>query len=334
MLIDKGDLLKLLRTVATFDTNASPYVAIQLVDDGLPRFYRSSNFGFIQSKDFGVTKQTYISLSHFQDCLKVLGEEKVQIALDANGIVKIYSTDNTFESELRIHTVPATQAGLKHHDIGDIKMRLEPLALAGINTSPFKVATPPVLVNGKLMLATANGIVMWQGPDTLRTIQLQPRDAFLRLVAGSSAVEELVLTEKGYWGVVIAGLLFFISGHNIGRPLFDVYNVPGVELARLPAQRLVFALGAAAALCSDNDRVELDPVDGVMTRDKFGNDSKFSLGAATGWTKFATFGKTAKTLVDALSQSKDEEAVLEKLTSTHPTMRLRRGNFEVSFKVF
>lgn len=332
MLIDKAELLKTLRAVEKFDTNASPYVAVMLPDDAAPLFYRSSAFGFIQSKDFGGSAVTNVSLSHLKDCLNVLREDKVEVTTDLNGVLKIASTDNTFDSELRVHTVTPAQAALKVHDVGDITIRFESTVFQGIDTTPFKTKTPPVLANGRLMLATSDAVVIWDGPDSLKQATSQPRDSFLRAAAGNAAVEQVVLTAKNYWGVVVNGLVLFNYGHTLGRELFDVYAVPSSELVKLPADRLIYALRAAAGLVGDKDRVEIDPKNGVTARNRFGSEAKFSLGGTTGWNKFGIFGGTAQAIVDALSQSKDEEAVLSSVPMIHPTLRLRRGPFEVNFK--
>lgn len=336
MLLDKGDLLKTLRGLHSFDTGASPYIAVQLVENNSPRFYRSSAYGQIQSLDFDLLKtgNTYVSLSHFQDCLKVISEDKLELSLDPNGILKIASTDNSFESEIRVHTVPVSQAGLKSHDLGSLVTSLSPTTFLGCDSSPFSAATPPMLVNGRLFISTKYGAIMWDGPDCLKDIQLQPRESFLKMVTGNLAVEDLFISEKGYWGAKINGMLVFNHGHMLGREIFNAYNVPGVELTRFPAARLVQTMGQAAALCADQDKVDVVPKEGIVVKDKFGSNSKFSLGGGEGWTKFSTFGRTMKTIADALSQSKDEEAILYDVPSfTNPTKRLRRGPWEVSFRV-
>jgi hypothetical protein len=336
MLLDKNDLLKLLRSLVNFDTNASPYIAVQLVEDDFPRFYRSSSFGQIQSSDFNLQKSgnTYVSLSHFQDCLRVLAEEKVELSLDPNGILKITSTDNSFDSEIRVHTVPVTQAGLKSHDLGIVTTRLDSTTFLGCDTSPFVAAAPPILSEGRLLIITKYGAIMWDGPETLKKVPFWPRESFMKLVSGNPQVDDLILTDKGYWGVRIQGMNIMSHGHLIGRELFNVYNVPGVELARFPAQRLVYALGAAAGLCEEQDRIEIVPKEGIVTHDRFGSVSKFSLGGVEGWSRFATFGRTVKTIADALIQVKDdEEVVLFDVPSfSNPTKRFRRGQFEISFR--
>jgi hypothetical protein len=189
------------------------------------------------------------------------------------------------------------------------------------------------MAEGRIMLATADAVVMWTGPDALKGIKAYPREAFLKMATGNSEVTDVVLTDKNYWGVVTRDIVMFNYAHTLGRELFDAYNVAGTELARLPADRLVHSLQAVCVLLGDRDRVEIDPKVGILARNRFGSDAKFSLGGATGWTKFSMFGGTAQTIVNAFSQSKDEEAVLYSVPAVHPTMRLRRGPFEVNFKV-
>ena len=331
MLIDKADLLKTLRVIQGFDSNASPYIGVQLVPDGVPRFYRSGAFGFVMGREYSSQTPTNVSLSHLLDRLKVLREEKVEIDTDHNGILKLSSTENTFDSELRIHTVPQSQAGLKTHTVGDIAVRLDPGVFAGIDPSPFKVKVPPVLAEGRLMLATSDAVVLWTGPDSLRGIRVYPREAFLRMACGNSDIREVVLTANGYWGVATSELVMFNYGHGLGRELFDAYNIPSIEIVRFPADRLVYSLKAVAGL-GEKDKVEIDPKLGVTSKDRWGSDAKFGLGGTAGFTKFAIMGSTAKAIADALSQSKDEEAVLSSVQMTHPTLRLRRGPFEVNFK--
>ena len=59
MLIDKGDLLKVLRVISGFDTQACAFLGVQLPTNASPQFHRSSPFGFIQTSQFDLT-QPYI----------------------------------------------------------------------------------------------------------------------------------------------------------------------------------------------------------------------------------------------------------------------------------
>jgi hypothetical protein len=337
-MIDKTDLLKTLKTIQSFDPQGSPYVAVQLMGDDRPLFYRSSHFGYIQSVGFGLGALTYVSLAHFQERLKVLAEDSVELGLDGSGILRIASSDDLYPHELRVHTVRKEQAGLKQHDVGKRVHDIDPTAFAGIDVKPFKLSFLPALMQGKLMLPTVSGIVMWQGPESLKPITLYPRDTFLRLVAGHTP-SEIVIMSNGYWGVVGDGLTTFVAGHNAlgSKGLFDAFNVPGRSIARFPAKRFLMALNQASSLASDADPVLLDPKIGVQVSDRFGNDGKFSLGPASDWPQFRIYGSTAKVIVDALSQSKEDEhddvVLYDVPTETSgQTLRLSRGSFEVNFK--
>ena len=335
MWLGKAELVKTLRAFHSFDTNASPFIAVQINADEPPCFYRSSSFGQIQTENFNLSQSgnIYVSLGHFQDCLKALSDEKVELTVAPNGGLRINSVDNSFGTELSVHTVTVQQAGLKVHDVGEIALRLDTTTFLGFDSSPFASAAPPILMQGRLMLPTKYGAVIWNGPDVFKTIQLQPREAFLKLISNNLAVEAIFQTSNGYWGTKINGQILFSRGHMLGKELFDLYNVPGVELTRLPANRLVQAMGSAAALCGDQDKVDFVPKEGITVKDKFGNTSKFSLGGIEGFTRFSTFGRTVKTIADALIQAKDEEAVLLDVTNfSSPTKRLTRGPWEVSFR--
>jgi hypothetical protein len=335
MLINKAEVLKSLKMIAGFDPTASPYVAVQFPPDGAaPAFYRSSNYGFIKSKSIDDAGElTYVSLSHLQDCLKNLPDDQIDMAVEKNGGLKVSSVDAMFDNYLRVHTVHLSQAGLKRHSIGEVVTRLSPQVFSAFDVKPFHAEAAPSLIKGILTLGTLHGVVMWHGATmALNAVNLSPRESFLRMVCGSEDIEEVVITDHNYWGVSIAGLTTYISGHTMGRQLFDSYDVAGEELAKLPAERLVFALKAAANLCGDTQKVLVDPKRGIESRDRFGNEAVFSLGVG-GWNKFYIFAKTAKAIIDVISQTNEEEAVLYNVPQPHPTMRLKRGNFEINFRI-
>jgi hypothetical protein len=333
-LIQKNELLRTLRTISTFDVGGSPYLTVQFPQgSGVPNFFRSSQAGFIQSTGLGSGQRAYVSLSHLKDCLQVLKDDQVTLGLSTTGGVVLNSTDHTYESELHIHTVHKDQAGIKQHDIGNIKLRLDPGVFAGFDSRPFTCAAAPSLVDGRIMLPTIAGISIWSGPDDLKAIQLQPRESLLKFI--SQSVDEVCLSEKGYWGAVSGGLLSFIGAHTSGTQLYHSYALAGNELAKIPRGRLITALQAAASLCSDSDKVELCPTQGVVTRDPMGNQAKFSIGQHTGWTKFRMLANTAKLIVDTLTQTAGEEAVLKSVPGhPQPTFRLECGCWEVNFKTF
>ena len=159
MLLDKSELGAILRALGSFDQTASPYISVQLTD-GVPAFYRSCSYGYIQSKDFDrLAKLVHVSLASFINCLRVVEEDKIGLGLDPSGFLRIDAGDSLYPSEIRVHTVALGQTGLKYHDVGQRAISLDAGAFAGINTRVFSLAQPPIFVGGKLMLATFAGVI-------------------------------------------------------------------------------------------------------------------------------------------------------------------------------
>jgi len=333
-IVDKSTIIQTLFAVDKFDATASPFIALCLANANV---YRSSSFGFISSKGMIVDKTSvFVSLGHLYDCLKAMPEDKVELEVDATGVLCVRSIESPFESELRVHTLPASEiakAGMKRHELGKFSAVLKPELFQGFNSKPFPVAAPPILLNGKLLLSTPYGIVMWQGPPALSDVKLHPRDSFLRFISGG--VEEVYITDTGYWGASNGPLISFLSGHNLSTNLHQAYNIPGEKVAEFPAKRLVAVLAAAASLCDSSKKVEITPDKGVVTYNSFGNPQEFHLGPQKGWTAFAVFAQAAKLVADALAQTNEEIAVLYRVEQkSYPTMRLTRGPWEVNFKIF
>jgi hypothetical protein len=337
MLVPKSDLLKPLKALVAFDPKGSPYVGVQL--GVTPKFYRSSAHGYIMSRGYGDEKIAHVSLSNLVDCLKNLPEDAVQLGLDNNGILRIHGTSSDiFESETRVHTVAAGQAGLKKHDIGDVRFEVDKDAFSRIDIRAFKTVTPPVLAKGRLMLATdAGATVMWDGPESIHKLpDIYPRESFLRMVSGGAEVRHITITANGYWGAEINDLITYTKGHVIGRQIFDNYTASGSEIAKLPAQRLVVGLDAAVGLLEPTERVDVDPKLGILAKGKFG-DNRNSLGETGNWARFGMLAKTAKVVSEALSQTTEDEAVLYTLPPTStgsPILRLKRGPFEINFRAY
>jgi hypothetical protein len=337
MLVVKRDLLLPLKQLAAFDTKGAPYIGVQLVEGQKPLFYRSNNDGVVQSKDYGLFPTTYVSLSHFTDVLKSIHEESIELSLNERGILRLHGVSVGYDTTAHVHTVAEGQAGVKHHDIGPRQVTANAQTFSGIDIKPFKLASPPVVAAGKLMLVTdRSAIIMWGGEHLAALPKnLSPREPFLRMVC-TQDVDELVLTANGYWGAVFGDMVTYTKGHTLGRQLFDTYNTQGVEVTQLPAERLITGLSSAVGLLDDTDRVDVDPKLGVIAKGSFG-DNRTSLGETGEWGRFGLQAKTAKAVVDALSQATDDYAILENMSSgTGPTslMRLRRGTFEVSFRSF
>jgi len=338
MLIVKNDLLKPLKTLEAFDHKGAPYVGVQLVDGHKPMFLRSNNDGLIQSKEYGVFPTTFVSLSHLTNVLKNCPEDSIELSVNERGIMRMYGTSEVgSNTETNVHTVSEKQAGIKVHDMGIRMFTLDSQTFAGFDIDKLSLVSEPVLAHGKLMLATNKGaVVMWTNElFASQTINLSPRTPFLRMVCGQE-VEDLILTKNGYWGANIGDLVTYTKGHVLGRQLFDSYNQPGTEAAQLPAERLLTCLRAASSLLEENEVIEVDPKLGVIAKGTFG-ENRNSLGEIGNWNRFSLQAKTAKVVIDTLSQAAGDYATLE-LTSTGSgptsTMRFVRGSLAVNFRSF
>jgi hypothetical protein len=334
MLIDKGDLLKVLRVLSGFDTQACPFLGVQFPQDGKPQFHRSSTFGFIQTTDFDL-KQPHIfaSLANLKDLLNV-SSDTMHMKLDAAGKLRLES-DEEFPVRLQVHTVHGSVSGYKDHYLGvPGTYRYSGTLFNGFDIRPFKnMAQPPLLDDGRLLISTVAGTVIWTGDDELKTIKIQPRESFLRFIAGGGTAE-LLMSNQGYWIAEKEGQVCAMTGHRTSTEMLKVYALPGTELTRFPATRLLSALSNVAYLTSDTDRVELNPREGIVCRDKFSNAQVFPHGAtSTAWPRGVIFGRTTKFIVDALNQSNEEEAILYSVPLRNTTYRIVRGDYEVNFGI-
>ena len=336
MLVNKKDLLAPLKALAAFDHKGAPYVGVQLVDGHKPMFLRSNNDGIIQSKEWGAFPTTYVSLGHLQNVLKNCPEESVELSVNERGVMRLYGTSEVgSNTETSVHTVSEKQAGTKIHDIGVCMVNLDAQTFAGFAIVKFTLVSEPVIKDGRLMLATNKGaVVMWKNElFSSQPINLSPREPFIRMVCGQDDVSGLTLTKNGYWGAQIGDLVTCTKGHILGRQLFDSYSQPGVEAAQIPAERLLTCLRAAVGLLDEQEIIEIDPKLGVIAKGTFG-ENRNSLGETGNWGRFSLQAKTAKVVIETLSQAAGDYATLELTSTSSPTMRLVRGALAVHFRSF
>ncbi len=89
MLIDKGDLLKVLRVLSGFDTHACPFLGVQFPEGDKPQFHRSSPYGFLQSVSFDVTQpHIFASLVNLKDLLGV-SSDAMDMSVDFFGKLRL-----------------------------------------------------------------------------------------------------------------------------------------------------------------------------------------------------------------------------------------------------
>jgi hypothetical protein len=329
MLIDKGDQLKALRVISGFDAQACAFLGVQFPLDDKPQFHRSGPFGFIQTLNFDLL-QPYIfaSLANLKDLLGV-SADTMDMTVDSAGKLRLESTEGV---RLQVHTVRKEVSGYKDHYLGDPSFFRHPgNTFEGFDIRPFKALTiPPLLKDGRLLVNTIAGTVIWTA-ESLKPVVIQPREAFLRFVAGNGC-SELLVSQQGYWLAEKEGLGCAMSGHGTPTELLAVYGQAGTELTQFHAPRLIASLSNVSSLTSDTDRVELHPREGIVCQDKFNNPQVFPHGATSStWQRGVIFGRTAKFIVDALSQTNEETVVLYSVPLRNSTYRLVRGSFEVNF---
>jgi hypothetical protein len=327
VIVSKSVLQRSLRAFHRFDPTGSPFIGLQW-GDGVPLFHRSGTYGLIESLGYDRSKlAAIISLPHLLSTLTDTAVDQVDLSLDRNGVLCVVGMGSGYTDDLRVYTVRQNITWSMSHDIAEQAAELDPSCFKSINTSPFTLESPPVLRRNKLMLATAYGIVMRS--DVQVDAYPYPREAFLRTISTLN-VEKLYTTRGGYWGAVADGVRVLVVGHRAGDRFFDTYSVDATPIAELPAERLVGALKSAADRADTESAIEVDPVNGLSVRDEYGNTNRFTIECATVWPSFKIKPRTARTLHDALSQDKSATVYLQQMDPT--TLRMVRGNWEVSFK--
>jgi hypothetical protein len=328
----KAQIVKLLRLCSSLDETSSPFIGCKLQNEKFD-FFRSSSLGSIISPDYSSNLATpiYVSLSHFLSSLRVFPDLEILTEVEKNGVLKLSSSEGSYDNEVRVYTVAEAKTGLKIHNTGVKKLAIDPLLFSGFSSSKFTLAHPPILKESSIMLATSSGVVVWQGPAELKNIPLSPRSHFLDFI--DENIKEIYLSDKGYWSASTEEAHFTHAAHDSGAGLFQIYKTPGQKIEEFPAARLIFAIQAAQTLSNDTNKIEVDPVLGVLTKDLTGNVSKFSLGTNGKWGRFTIVNKTAKVIVDGLSMSSEDVVSLESLPSLQ-VYRLVRGNWSINFKVF
>jgi hypothetical protein len=329
MLVSRTSLYKQIKVMEAFDSTGSPFVGLQW-GESAPLFHRSSSTGYIETVGYrAAAPDLIVSISHLREMLSRFEDDDLVLGETRSPGLTINTASNAYETRLHVHTVRPNVTWHKAHHPGKQTVALDTAGFAGINTSPFTLATPPVLRQGKLMLATDFGIIM-RSQVPVNAFPY-PRDTFLRTVAPMS-ISSLYLTENGYWGAEAGGFRVMVSGHRWGDPLFDLYNRGAETVAELPAARLTYALAHASAIAANKSRVTLDPTDGILVNDIFGNADKFSIGATTGWKRFAIPAGTASVLAGVLKQDSSDTALLQQVDPE--TLRITRGLWELSFKFY
>jgi hypothetical protein len=329
--VDRSALLKLLKGVGSLDSQGlSPFVGVQLAEDHV-EMYRTGLLGYSRTigANPGEGEWLQCSAQHFTDCLKVFQGERVGLSV-VKGVLMLSEVDSTFETELRIYTVPKERAGQKSHRPGNDVHTPDPGWFSRCNVSaiPTTPGTPSVIEGSTLRMVTPYGAVFFTGSEDF-PVNHQPRNSTLSLYGGRT-FDELSVTEAGYYRSVHEGIEVMTAGYKATTDIFANYKGISKELARYPAGRFVYALGAASAVAVATGPVIIDPNQGISTRDQHGNLDKFGVTATGAHPVFTLSPKAAQTIADVLKQCSDAEVVLSELPGN--IFRLTRGPWDFNFK--
>jgi hypothetical protein len=338
-MIKKSSLAPFMSMAGLLDRGACPYMAIQVFPGKPPAFYRSSPVSFVQSKGFSprnTANRQFVSFSHFQDCLKA-SADSIEVSVDASGTVCIESIDGPYRNFLQVHTTEESHTGMKYHALGDPEKEvLNPLAFSGLNIHPIGIVQEPTIAAGRLYLSTMAGIVKWQLPDSMIGIAKNPRISFLKFACGGK-VETLSISENGYWVAHRDGVVGGFFSHSQADTIRQTFDVPSIVVAVLNASRLMEVLRNALELCKTINRIDIGPERGVTYRDKLGHKAAYSLGEfpSGAWNQFSISKSGVELILSALSQSTENEIVLQTIVPTTggPARRMTRGKFEVDVRI-
>lgn len=312
----------------------SPFVALHLGEPDRLHVRRTGAVGLVETVDApppDADGWVYVAYNHLQDCLRFIESDEVAISVLGHGGVQLRTVNSPFETELRVHTVPAARSGFKRHTPGDPFTPLDPTWLNGLNVKSLTLVTPPLLEGQKLLLLTSSGMVTWATAFDAQ-LPTHPRESFLKAIAGMTE-GTLELTERGFFHAILGGVHIYTAGHQSKLMQAGALGHPDGELVvSLPAGRLVQALKSAVALAGQGAGVQISPKAGVTTRDSYANPARFSLGDVPPFPTLSVTAKTAALLADSLCQTLDPE-VLVRHVAQHPDVyRMTRGGCEVSFR--
>lgn len=313
----------------------SPFVALHLGEADRVHVRRTGAIGYVETEDAPTAEDpgwTFVAFAHLQDCLRFIESDEVEIAVLPHGGVSLRAVASTFDTELRVHTVPRLRSGFKRHTPGASFLPLDASWLAGLNVKPFALSVPPILDGQRVILITASGAVVWTASYD-PAVPSFPRESFLKAISGMTE-GALELTENGFYHARLGAVHIYTAGHQTRMHTGGALLGPAAEATvALPAGRLVQALKAATALAAQGASVQINPRTGVTTKDQYANPARFSLGDVEPFPGMAVSTKTAKLLADALEQTNDETVTLTQVLGHTDIIRLTRGVCEVSFRI-
>jgi hypothetical protein len=331
VLSDKAELQKTLKLLSSFDPIGSPYAAVQFVE-GKPEFYRSSANGFAHTKNFQV-EEIFVDLQHFIEYLKYLPDD-VEVTVAPNGVLRLYAINGNFPTTMFVHTVQKGQAGQIRHTPAGRSFELKPNTFLGLDVRHItNLSGHPTIMNGMVMIPTNTGALIYSGAAEFLppSSDFSPKFSFLKLVSGEAVVDDLYVSQNGYWRAAVEGLTVYMMGQGPDARLFRRMTLPGTEVCQFTASALLWGLSAATGLIGDTEYVGMSPRDGITIQDKFGNPAQWTLDEGLDWPKFRINGGQAKLIVNTLKQAQDDKIVFYDVPNdTSPLLRFTRGNFAVN----
>jgi len=324
VIAEKITLLRYLKWLQLVELDGgSPYVGVSL-NDGVVSLYRTGVTGFVRTLDGPIPSDTswvQCSAAHLQECLRLLPEE--QVSLDnVNGTLVLSQVESTFETELKVWTVPFDRAGHKAHKPGDDVEALDVLWLRGADFKPFQFGAPAAIIEKTLGVATTAGILLYE-LGTAPTTKVWPREALLRALSGTTP-SELVITANNYYCGICDGIEFAFAGHQTGSHIYkQPLDMKATDVCEFPAARLIFALKTAGSIAGPTAAVTISYPDGVTVRDAHGNVDKFGVGASEVHDPIKLSPRSIKVIVDAFDQDQNEIVKLQDLGNG--TYKFSRG---------
>jgi hypothetical protein len=330
--VSKSLLRKALDTTELVDPQGlTPFVALHLQGEpGTMHIRRTGAVGYVESEDAPPMEDTgwsYVSFGHLKEGLKFIESDDVEIVILGNGGVQLRAVGANYETEIRVHTVDRARSAFKKHTPGACFISVEPTWLRGLNTKPFVLACPPVILEHELVLLTQVGVIRW-ATSYDAGLPSFPRESFLKAISG---LQEgiLELSESGYYRAVIDGLNVYTGGHRSTFP-GSIQGEPdtGVEL---PANRLLLSLKNAAVHSSPTSQVNLSSKLGITAKDLYNLTSRWSMGDLPAFPTIGFSPKVAKLLTDALEQEKGEVITFHRIHGHPDKIRLVREGCSVTF---
>ena len=328
------DLTKSIRFLNDALAQGCAYIMVQFVDGKLA-FYRSSQDGYVVSKNFGLREEVYVALKHFQDSLVEMPGQ-VQVSVDERGMLTLVAdlAGAGLPTTMYVHTKNIGGTGLTRHEIGPQKTELSPLLFRHFDIKSVKDISRVAVKNGKVMIVSSQGTVYWTPDAPLDTI-VAPSAHFLKLIAGNEKVSGLTVTEKEYWRSTIGDFEVYIKGSLDTRNYFGVLDVPAKEVCKLTAEQVMAACRIASNRLPTTDPVTFDPSFGVLFIDPSSQTQvKCALDAGVVFPKFRIQAGQAELLYNVLKQSNEDMITISSIESAVlPTYRFTRGLFDVNVKL-